>query len=307
VTRTAETGITWTTRGLLEWISKALGAKGIDSPRLCAELILSHVIGCERLRLYMETDRPATPLERGQLRELVGRALKHEPVQYLTGEAWFFGMPLHVDHNVLIPRPETETIVEHVIEHCRVTPGFGGKRGDGALIADIGTGSGAIAIALAKNLAGSRVVATDISEGALEVAKGNAKKHSVLDRIDFVRGDLLGALDGHSAARGRGSLDFLVSNPPYIPDAEWVDVAPNVKEHEPEAALRGGADGLRFVRPLIEGAGERLRSGGLLLIEIAESTAEAVEAIARSREELERVDVLDDFQGRARVLVAERV
>src|SRR5689334_4295009 len=142
----------WTTRTLLSWMQEAFARKELDSPRLMAELLLSHVLGCDRLRLYMDADRPASPLERDRLRELVGRALKNEPVQYLVGEAWFYGLPLHVSPAVLIPRPSTEVIVEQVLLHARAEPGFGGKTGEGVRFVDVCTGSGCIAIALLKNL-----------------------------------------------------------------------------------------------------------------------------------------------------------
>jgi len=179
----------WTTRQLLDWMTRSFESNSLDSPRLCAELLLSHVIGCERLRLYMDADRPATPLERESLRKLVSRALRHEPVQYLVGEAWFFSLPFHVDHRVLIPRPSSETIVEHVLQQIRAEPTL--APGGSMTIADVGTGSGSLAVALAKNLPGARVVATDISSEALEVAHDNACRHHVEDRIECACGDLL--------------------------------------------------------------------------------------------------------------------
>lgn len=296
----------WTTRKLLAWMSDAFSKKGLDSPRLMAELLLSHVIGCDRLRLYMDVDRPASPLEREQLRSLVGRALNHEPVQYLVGEGWFFGLPFHVDKRVLVPRPETETIVEHVLHHARAEPGFGGPGGEGVLIADVCTGSGCIAVALLKNLPGARAAATDLSADALEVARQNAQRHGVSDRMDLLRGDLLAALAEHPTARGRGSLHYLVSNPPYIPDREWPDVAPNVKDHEPESALRGGPDGLPFVRRLIEGAPPLLRAGGLLLIEVAESTADEALELMAAHPQIAHAEILRDLHGKPRVIVGRR-
>ncbi|MCH8269808.1 MAG: peptide chain release factor N(5)-glutamine methyltransferase [Planctomycetes bacterium] len=296
----------WTTRRLLAWMAEAFAAAGLDSPRLMAELMLSHVIGCERLRLYMEGDRPAAPLELDRLRELTARALKHEPVQYLTGEAWFFGLGFKVDRRVLIPRPSSETIVERVFEHCRAAPGFGGRTGQGVLIADVCTGSACIAVALAKNLPGARVVATDISHEALEVAAENVARHAVSDRIDLLAGDLLAPLYEHPATSGRGSLHYLVSNPPYIPDAEWARVEANVKEHEPTVALRGGGDGLAYVRSVLEGAAGLLRPGGIVLVELAESAADEAEAIARGQEGLVDVELIADFEGKARVVCAQR-
>jgi len=293
----------WTTRKLLAWMSEAFTRNQLDSPRLFAELLMAHVVGCDRLKLYMDADREATPLERTTLRELVARALKHEPVQYLVGEAWFFGLPLHVDPRVLVPRPSTETIIEQVLQHTRAEPGFGGKTGEGVCFADVCTGSGCIAVSLLKNLPEARGLATDISPGALEVAAKNAKRHGVADRLEFLPGNLLEPLLDHPAGRG---LHFLIANPPYIPDAEWDAVPPNVKDHEPHTSLRGGATGLDFVRPIVEHAVERLRPGGLLLVEIAAATAPAVLDLAKSQPLLEAARIDKDFEGLPRVLVARR-
>ena len=293
----------WTTRRLLAWMSDAFEEKGLDSPRLSAELLLAHVIGCDRLRLYMDADRPANPLERENLRDLVARALRHEPVQYLVGEGWFFGLPMHVDRRVLIPRPASETIVEHVLQHARAEPGFGGPTGDGVVIADICTGSGCIAIALAKRLPKAHVIATDISAEALEVAAMNAERHGVADRVEPLEGDLLDPLLEHPATRGRGSLHYLVSNPPYIPDDEWEAVAPNVKDYEPEQALRGGSDGLDLVRRVIEGSPGRVREGGLVLVEVADSRAEAARELMADQPGIADAVVLDDCDGLPRVVV----
>lgn len=294
---------TWTTRKLMAWMSEAFTKSKLDSPRLFAELLLAHVIGCDRLKLYMDADRPATDLERQTLRELVGRALKHEPVQYLVGEAWFYGLPLHVDRRVLVPRPSTETIVEQVLQHARAEPGFGGKTGEGVCFADIGTGSGAITLVLLKNLTAARALATDISRDALEVAERNAKRHGLEERVDFLQGDLLWPLDTHPAGRG---LHYVVSNPPYIPDGEWGDVEPNVKDYEPHGALRGGEDGLKFVGPLLEKGPEFLLPHGLLLLEIAAATAPEVLERARAHPLLENARIVQDIDALPRVLVARR-
>ncbi|MEM1329232.1 MAG: peptide chain release factor N(5)-glutamine methyltransferase [Planctomycetota bacterium] len=298
----------WTTRALLAWMQDAFKSRGLDSPRLCAEILMAHVIGCDRLKLYTDPDRPASPLERETLRDLVKRALNHEPVQYLTGEAWFFGMRFDVDRRVLIPRPSTETIVEHVLQHQRAEPGFGHGEasGEGLLIADLCTGSGCVGIALAKRLQGARVAATDVSSDALEVARANAHAHAVDERMDFVQGDLLVALDQHPGARVNHSLHYLVSNPPYIPDGEWADVEPNVKDHEPELALRGGADGLDLVRPLVELAHERLVPHGVLAIELAASHADQAVALATQTGKYDEIRMLQDLEGHDRVLWAER-
>lgn len=296
---------TWTTRSLLEWMGATFKGKGIDAPKLCAEMLLSHVLKCDRLRLYMDADRPASDAERAELRALVTRALANEPVQYLVGEAWFFSMPFKVDGRVLIPRPCTEMIVEQVVQHARVTPRDGG--GETPAIADVCTGSGCIAVALAKHLKGARVLATDVSEDALTLAKENAARHGVGERVEFVRGDLLSPLLEHPMG---SRLNYLVSNPPYIPDFEWNDpqtMGANVKGHEPEIALRGGEDGLRFVGPLVKDGPARLLPGGLLLVEIASSTAEAVLAMARQNELLEGARIVSDLEGLPRMLAARRV
>lgn len=287
----------WTTRRLLAWISKALQGAGVESPRLCGELLVAHVIGCDRLQLYVEADRPASPSELDRLRALVARALKHEPVQYLVETGWFFSLPMRVNRHTLVPRPETETIVEAVLQSARAAPASG--RG---AIADIGTGSGCIIVALLKNLPESHGIAVDISEDALAVARENAARHGVLDRLDLLQGDRLTPLEHHPGAR---SLDFLVSNPPYIPDEEW-EVVPETLHFEPAAALRGGPDGLQLVRPIIETAGRHLKPGGMLAVEIAESTVEAVLTIATSQPSLCDCRIEPDFQGRPRILIARR-
>lgn len=288
---------TWTTRRLLGWIAEMFEQRGLDSHRLCAEILVSHVIGCERLRLYMEPERPASPEERERLRGLVKRALAHEPIQYLTGEAWFFGLRLRADRRGLIPRPSTETIVEYALQAER-------SRDDGATVrlADVCTGSGCIAVALAKHLPGAGIVATDVSPDALSLAGENAEKIGVSDRVEFREGDLLGPISGPD---GGGPFDWIVSNPPYIPDHEWDAVAPNVKDHEPGLALRGGDDGLDLVRPLITGASGLLKPGGVLLIEIAACTAAECVALACGVG-YTGVRLLKDHEGLERVLVATR-
>ena len=291
-------------------MGEAFTKKGLDSPRLMSELLMSHVVGCDRLKLYMEADRPASTQERERLRELVGRALKHEPVQYLVGEGWFFGLPMHVSPAVLIPRPCTEVIVEQVLGHARAEPGFGGKTGDGVRIADVCTGSGCIAVALLKNMTQATAIATDVSEDALAIARRNAERHKVADRIEIVRGDLLAPLVDHPAGGGR-ELHYLASNPPYIPDSEWdapAMVGQNVRDFEPHGALRGGADGLRFVRPLIEDGPARLRPRGVLLIEIAAATARAALKLMREHPLIDpdSARIVKDNDGLERVVVGVR-
>lgn len=312
----------------------ALERAGVESARLCAEMLVTHTLGCDRMRLYMEPDRPASPEELGRLRALTARALKHEPVQYLVGEAWFFSLAFAVDGRVLIPRPCTEGIVEEVVQMERrrdgeterrseagedgahdvagPSPARAGEVGErsepgggarGVRILDLCTGSGCIAVALAKNLPGAQVVASDVSGGALEVARANIERHGVAARIDLREGDLWGAV------RDGEVFDYVVANPPYIPDPEWDDpemMGANVKGQEPEVALRGGGDGLDVVRPIVEGCAHRMASGGVLIVEVAASTAGAVCALACAQDGLVGARVVEDHEGLPRFVMARR-
>ncbi len=295
--RKAKAAESWTTRRLLGWLTGHFASKGIDSPRLVAEMLLSHVIGCERMRLYMEVDRPATPLELESLRELVRRAARHEPAQYLVGETWFYGRRFFVDRSTLIPRPSTEALIEHVLQWRRAVPGHAN-----ALIADIGTGTGCIAVTLATLIPQAHIVATDVSADALALAAENAQQHDVTDRIEFRQGTLLEPLE----AMGLGRFDVICSNPPYISEPEWEQVAPNVRDYEPASALRGGADGLDVIRPLIAGSGRFLKPDGQLVMEIADSQPDAVRELVKATATLTAPMVLKDHEGLWRVLVAER-
>ena len=337
----------WTTRRLLAWMTDAFARHNLDAPRLSAEILLAHVLNpgrpdagsAQRLALYTDPDRPATPDELAALRGLAARALKHEPIQYLTRQAWFFGLPFHVDPRVLIPRPSTETLVERLLQDARratVSPlGRASQPADGdsgpqpphpsthqpvnpstprpdrrpateLLIGDVCTGSGCIAIALLKHLPKARIIATDLSLDALEVARENARRHAVLDRLELLHGDLLAPLAERLPATDAAALDVLVSNPPYIPDHEWPAVEPNVKDHEPEHALRAGADGLQFIAPLLRDGPALLKPGGTLLIELAASTAPAVLALAQSHPRLTDATILKDLEGLDRALYARR-
>ncbi len=308
----------WNTKRLLDWITDSFKKKRLESPRMQAEMLVAHVLGCQRMELYTRFERPANPLERQTLRDLVVRALKDEPIDYLTGEKWFFGMPFHVSNAVLVPRPSSETIVEQVLHHCRAahggTPGSKGRTGEGIRFADIGTGSGCITIALLKNLSKATAIATDLSAAALDMARKNAVRHSVADRVEFLQGDLLTPLIDHPAGRAGGApLDYLLSNPPYIPDHEWEAVPANVKNYEPEGALRGGADGLKFLRTLLNDGPGLLRTAesgtpGLMMLETATSTAERLKLMARAHPDLdpETCRVVDDGDGLPRVVVVGR-
>jgi release factor glutamine methyltransferase len=288
----------WTTRRLLEWMTRYFKARNIDTPRVVAEMLLAHVIGCDRLRLYMEVDRPAAPLELSSLHDLVDRAGRHEPVQYLVGHAWFFGKQFDVDPSVFIPRPCTETLVEHVLQWLRAAPGHARP-----VMADVGTGSGCIGVSLALALPDARVVATDVSEAALAAARANADRHGVADRMEWRLGPGLDPLAADAPAR---RYDVICSNPPYVSDAEWKQVAPNVRDYEPVGALRGGPDGLDVIRPLVAGAGDLLRPGGRLVLEIAHAQRDEVLRLAGATGVLHNATVLKDHEGLWRVFAAGR-
>lgn len=293
----------WTTRRLLAWVAEAFTKRNLDSPRLSAEILLSHVLKAERLKLYLDPDREASKPELDALRGLVGRALKDEPVQYLTGEAWFFGLPLMVDKRVLVPRPCTEMVVETVLQRSRTAADVGGAagraNGEGLRILDLCTGSGCIAIALARHLKAAAVVATDVSDDALAVARANAERHKVA--IELRRGDLFDAL----TTADRGTFDFVLANPPYIPDHEWAAVPANVQDHEPVLALRGGADGMRLVAPIVQQAADWLKpGGGLLMVETAASTAAMALKLAEDSDRYAEGSTVKDLEGHDRFLLA---
>jgi len=301
----------WTTRRLLEWMRQRFQAKGLPSPRLAAEMLLCHVLGCERMRLYMDVDRPASGAELDALRPLVVRASNHEPVDYLVGRRWFFSREFAVDRCTMIPQPCTEDLVSHVIEWFRDRAGQSSQAqhaepGRGPLIADIGTGTGCIAVSLAAELDGVRLLATDVVPEALALARRNAERHGVADRIVFVEGSLLEPL-GEWAQREGEQFSAICSNPPYISDVEWEGgaVERSVREFVPARAVRAGPDGLDCIRPLVAGAGRLLRPGGLLALEIGARQREPVVELAQAVG-LCDVRVLKDLEGRWRVLLGEK-
>jgi len=310
----------WTTRKLRAWLKDALGRSGVDEAELCADLLLCHVLKCDKLKLFTELDRLAQPAERDALRAIAARALKHEPVQYLTGEAYFFSMRIKVDPRVLVPRQCTGTLVEHVLQMAARQeqsqrsgatsegvdqPAKLFKRGRAELpawrIADVCTGSGCIALALAKNMPRASILATDISPEAIGLAQENAKAHDLSGRVTFAAGDGLAAL-GPAAA----TFDVITANPPYIPDDEWADVPRNVREFEPALALRGGGDGLRVVGPLLQHAAAYLKVGGYLAIEVASRTTPECEEMLQRTGKFDEVSTLKDLDGLPRIVIARR-
>jgi release factor glutamine methyltransferase len=282
----------WTVGRLLTWTTDWLGARGSEAPRLDAEVLLAHVRGCPRIALYTAFDTPVADAERARFRELVKRRGEGEPVAYLVGSKEFFSLPFTVTKDVLIPRPETEGLVVRSLDLV--------KSAAAPRIADVGTGSGAIAVTLAKQLPRATLVATDIAPAALAVAAANAARHGVAERIEFVECDLL------ADPRAAGPWDVIVSNPPYVRDDEYPALPRDVRDHEPKTALVAGPTGVEIVTRLAAEAAERLAPGGWLLVEIGPSTAAAAEAALAAQAGLVPGPTLKDMAGFARIVQARR-
>jgi release factor glutamine methyltransferase len=257
----------WTVSRLLEWTRTFFQQHGVESPRLCAEILLAHAMGCERIELY--TRHQSVPGENvlARFRAAVKEAAAGRPIAHLTGAKEFFSLEFKVTPDVLIPRPETEVLVERVIHLVR----HGGD--EIRSILDVGTGSGCIAISLAKNLPHVALFACDVSGPAIEVARRNAQRHRVPDRITFRLGDLFEPWEP------KRLFDVIVSNPPYVAESEAASLPVNVRDFEPHAALFAGADGLDLLRRLIGGAPRHLAPDGHLLTEIAYNQAVAVRGL----------------------------
>ncbi len=263
---------TWTIRDVLDWATKDFEARGIDSPRLDAELLVAEALGIDRIGLYLDLGRPLLEGERNAIRPLLIRRREREPVAYILGHRNFYGRRFSVTPDVLIPRPDTETLVDHAL---------GVIAEDAALrVADVGTGSGAIAVSIAAERPLVHVVATDISHAALAVASENALALGVADRVHFEQANIFGT---------EGSFDLVLSNPPYIRGADIPGLQAEVRDYEPPNALAGGHDGLDVVRTLIERASEVTVPGAQMLIEIGAGQAAEVKAIASKCSDWEHI------------------
>ncbi|MFC1766658.1 peptide chain release factor N(5)-glutamine methyltransferase, partial [Planctomycetota bacterium] len=236
----------WTIKALLEWVDPFLSEKDVDAPRLCAELLICHVLKKQRIQLYTEFDQVVAPAQLAKLRDLVKRASEHEPVAYLVGKTEFYSLEMIVSPAVLIPRPETELLVQYAIEFLRTQEAP-------YRVLDLCTGSGCMAVAIAKNVPEAKVTATDICDEALSIAAKNVEKHGLTERVQLLSGDLfepiLPQLDN-------GHFDLIVSNPPYVTDAEMDTLDKNVKEYEPVKALVAGPAGLDVIERIVSRAGE---------------------------------------------------
>ena len=241
----------WTIGKILNWTKQYFEEKGVDSPRLDAEVLLSHILKCDRIHLYVNFDRPLVEEELSSFRQMVKARVQRMPVAYILGEKEFMGHTFRVTPDVLVPRPDTEILVEEAIRLL--------KEKDSPRIVDIGTGSGAILLSVLMDTEGSTGVAVDLSPAALAVAKSNGERLGLAERVDFRLGDLYAPVDG--------LFDAILSNPPYIPVRDMAELSPEVKQ-EPEMALVGGEDGLDFYRRLIADAPRYLKEGGIVLFEV---------------------------------------
>jgi release factor glutamine methyltransferase len=276
-------------REALRWGEQALSKSALDSPRLDAEILLTHALGITRVQLHAYPPSWLSSAELASYRQLIERRTLREPVAYIVGYKEFYGLDLFVDSRVLIPRPETELLVERAIEMARTR--------SLRLIADVGTGSGAIAISLAVHLPQVLVYATDGSPTALEVAASNCRRHRVEDRVHLLQGHLLEPLPE--------PVDLIAANLPYVSQAEWSQLPPEISHYEPREALDGGPDGLDHIRRLLAQAEGYLKPRGVILLEIGATQGTAAVALAKHHFPAARVEIAKDYAGLDRVVMLE--
>jgi release factor glutamine methyltransferase len=282
----------WTLGSLLDWTAKHLAQKGCESPRIDAEVLLAHAVGCKRIDLYgMRHGEEASADIRKRYRDLISRRLEGAPVAYLVGKKEFFGLEFKVSPAVLIPRPDTEVLINVCLELAKKLPQ--------PRIVDVGTGSGCIPITLAKHLPKAQVTTIDMSPEATGIAKENAGKHLVYDRVRFLQGDVLEPV-------ATETFEFVVSNPPYIAGEDWDSLPVGVRQYEPRLALDGGPGGFDVFDRLIAQASDRLVPGGWLIIEIGSPQEKQARAKIETVAEYELAPTVLDGSGHPRVLKARR-
>ena len=270
-----------------------LEGKGVESPRLQTELLLSHVLKLPRMKLYLNFERALTDTELGEIRELVKRRGQREPLQHIVGSTSFCGLEIAVNRHVLVPRPETELLAEagwQFLSNLNPQP---------STALDFGTGSGCIAIALAAKCPPVQMTALDVSAEALSVARENARQNGVTERIEFFQGD------GFKALPAEARFDLVISNPPYIPTAEIASLEPEVRDFDPQPALDGGADGLEFYRRIAAEAVAFLKPGGKIMVEMGDGQAAAITKIFETQNWIVEA-VREDYTRRQRIFIARR-
>ncbi|MHC4353653.1 MAG: peptide chain release factor N(5)-glutamine methyltransferase, partial [Planctomycetota bacterium] len=274
-----------------------LTGKGVDAPRLSAELLICHAVGLTRIELYTQFNAPVPQQKLDQLHDLVKRAGLHEPVAYLTGRTEFYSIELDISSDCLIPRPETELLVQRAIEFLRTRMGV-------QFVCDLCTGSGCIAVAIGRNFPDARVIATDISAGALEVAARNIEKHQLHERIELLQGDLFEPLIEQLDV---SEFDLVVCNPPYVSSAEYETLSMNVRDYEPKSALLAGTDGLDIYRRLIGKVDEFLKPGAALMLEIGYAQGPAVQELLEQTGAFAEIKIEKDPHDNDRVVTAVRI
>ena len=282
---------TWTILKLINWTTDYLSKKGVETARLDGELLLAHLLGTDRTRLYMNFDQPLTETELARFRELVQRRAKREPLQYITGCQEFWSMPFKVSPAVLIPRPETELLVEEGVKEVKTA--FPGKKP--LKILDIGTGSGAVAAALAKEIEEAAVTGIDFSTEAVTIARENMKMNGLSSSVTIVEGHLFEPVENEK-------FHLVVSNPPYIPHDDLKTLQPEVSDFEPITALDGGEDGLDFYRKIIPEAPDYLVKGGWLIMEHGIGQSLDIIEMLNETGAFDKISSLKDYAGIDRVI-----
>lgn len=284
----------WTISSLLDWTTLYFTKHGIESPHLEAEILLSHSLSLKRIDLYVQHERVLNEEELKAFKSLLLRRVRKEPTAYIIGYRPFMSLDLAVTKDVLIPRPETEQAVQAVLDNAKSV------NKEKIEILDLGAGSGAIAVSIAYYLKNCRVTATDISDKAIQVAKSNAQKHGVSDRINFLAGDLFGPVKTGSP------FDIIVSNPPYIPSAEIPKLQPEIKNYEPVSALDGGPDGMDFYRKILKDIDPFLADNGYLILEVAFDQATRISDLIKEKGIFEGPKIVKDHGDIDRVIIARR-
>jgi len=309
---------TWTIQKLLIWTTEYFTEKGIDQPRLSAELLLSHVLSMKRIELYTQFNKPVTGQQLDRLHNLVKRAGQNEPIAYLIGKTEFYSLEFDITPDCMIPRPETELLVERAIEFLRTRPAgnlmvssmmqkgeiSNGARNGTQLVCDLCTGCGCIAAAIAKNFLNARIIATDICDAALKVAASNIKNHRLENRITLLAGDLFEPLVPQLDIE---KFDLIVSNPPYVSTAEFEALDKNVKDYEPKSALFAGTDGLDIHRRIIQNADSFLKPDAALLLEIGFAQGQAIKTLLEQTGAFSEVKIEKDFHNNDRIAFAKRI
>lgn len=286
----------WTVMRLLEWTTDFFRKKGSESPRLDAEILLAHARGCQRIELYTSFDKVPEEEQRVAFRELVRRRGEGAPVAQLVGYREFYSISIRVDENVLVPRPETEHLVIEAIDQIK------GRMSDrpSPTVLDIGTGSGAIAVAIAKSLPKTQVTAVDISLTALDIAKWNVENLKLSDRVTLLQSDLFDGLEPDQ------TFDVICSNPPYISQSEYDELPTTVREFEPRGALLSGPDGTEIIARLLNDSVQRLNDGGQLIIELSPMIAGVCKTLAEQNGGYKEIHLIKDLAGHERILSMQK-